>query len=791
LLITTNFIVTKCYGNSYNELPAIKSGLNKIIPILLTAIAIATITPVVFLNLEGWDAIVSPSVDIRAPYNSTDIMGPEVTPPVDVPAPYDDVGVVESKVPPPVGSTGIQLENSTLRKITSQTQLFEVLHTDGNFVMHDRGVFKIEETELETQQYTAEEVGGYLSSPVRIGPSDAVDELSAPTAFSDDRTRDYSVTNIQVGGVDEPDFLKNDDRYAYIARDNTLTVVDLWPAAYAHIATKVALDIDPSYIHDIFLNGDKLVVFYESKRDNVVVPEFEFELVNPHAPAAHVVVVDITDRANPHVQTRYSVDGYFADARMIGPYVYIITTTDLDKHPWIPIVRDIDAGVDMTSETYYFEDDRDFSTFAVLAVLDLESDYNAITSETYMIGSTGTYYVTQENLYLTYNRYVEFVLTDTHIQEIVFTAIVPLLPVDVQNQIKVAHAGTDGNVSRFLDMLNKIATDHFEGLEPAMQDELIDRFEEVRKTNKWFTVPTMETVIHKISINGPDTSYVARGTVPGTLINQFSMGENPAGDRLRVATTVDYHSSLNHSSGVYVLNDELGMVGYISHIAPDESIYSARFVGDRLYMVTFRQIDPFFVIDISDDTPRILGELKIPGFSNYLHPYDADHIIGIGRDTILSGGSTEHLGVKISMFGVADVSNPKVIDNLVIGTGSTHSDVLDDHKAFFLDRTRSVISIPIEGQSSHLEIPALIVPADDWRGFYVIYVNDDKKFNLRGTITHMSSHDGQSTGYRTFYIEDVLYTVSDSMLSANDIETLEPIKSVPLQGTGSIMEFVG
>ena len=101
------------------------------------------------------------------------------------------------------------------------------------------------------------------------------------------------------------------------------------------------------------------------------------------------------------------------------------------------------------------------------------------------------------------------------------------------------------------------------------------------------------------------------------------------------------------------------VVGGLDEIAPDESIFSARFMGDRLYLVTFQQIDPFFVIDLSSDTPKILGELKIPGFSNYLHPYDEDHVIGIGRDTKeIGSGRVQQLGVKIALFDVSNVSDP-------------------------------------------------------------------------------------------------------------------------------------
>ena len=169
--------------------------------------------------------------------------------------------------------------------------------------------------------------------------------------------------------------------------------------------------------------------------------------------------------------------------------------------------------------------------------------------------------------------------------------------------------------------------------------------------------------------------------------------------------------------------NNLNIVGGLDQIAPDESIFSSRFMGDR-YMVTFQQIDPFFVIDLSSDTPKILGELKIPGFSNYLHPFDEEHVIGVGRDTKEIGDNgVQQLGIKIALFNVADVSNPKVADDIIIGDRSTHSEALHNHKAFFFDKTRGVLSIPIKGMQMILEelsSSKMIAPDyNRWSGFYV------------------------------------------------------------------------
>jgi uncharacterized secreted protein with C-terminal beta-propeller domain len=288
------------------------------------------------------------------------------------------------------------------------------------------------------------------------------------------------------------------------------------------------------------------------------------------------------------------------------------------------------------------------------------------------------------------------------------------------------------------------------------------------------------------------------GSVPGRLLNQFSMDQS--GDRFRVATTTEYYTQYQgtvHANAVYVLDEQLNIVGGLDQIAPDESIFSARFIGDRLYLVTFQQIDPFFVIDLSTDTPKILGELKITGFSNYLHPYDEEHIIGIGRDTKeIEEGRVQQLGIKIALFNVADVNNPKVIDDVIMGDSSTYSESLNNHKAFFFDKTREVLSIPISGDAESLnENSSSKMFAPDynrWNGFYVFDLNSSDGFNLKGTITH-SADDSRYYGMgnaRTFYIDDVLYTASERYLKMNSFNDLEEINLIKLENTGKFIEYL-
>jgi len=328
-------------------------------------------------------------------------------------------------------------------------------------------------------------------------------------------------------------------------------------------------------------------------------------------------------------------------------------------------------------------------------------------------------------------------------------------------------------------------------------------FEKIREALNEYDIKIQEdsrkTIIHKISIDEDKIKYVAKGSVPGRLLNQFSMDEN--GDRFRVATTTEIYTQYKgtvRSNAVYILDEQLNLVGGLDQIAPNESIFSARFIEDRLYLVTFQQIDPFFVIDLSSDTPKILGELKIPGFSNYLHPYDKEYIIGIGRDTKeIENGRVKQLGIKIALFNVVDVNNPIVADEVIIGDSSTHSESLNNHKAFFFDKTRGVLSIPISGDEESLNAISsskMFAPEyNRWNGFYVFDLDSSNGFNLKGTVRHSDDNDSQYYGIgnaRTFYIDDVLYTASDRYLKMNSFNNLEEINAIKLENTGKFIEYL-
>ncbi|MDH3696824.1 MAG: beta-propeller domain-containing protein, partial [Nitrosopumilus sp.] len=608
---------------------------------------------------------------------------------------------------------------------------------------------------------------------------------------------DYSTTNVQVENVDEPDYLKNDSKYVYIVSQNTLTIIDAYPAESAKLILKIALDIESQYIQNMFLNENRLVIFYNGQSDDEIIPQYDFIPRRSYSSVTHALIVDVSDKENPTILKDYSIDGHFRDARMIGDYAYFVTNSNIDyQYPRLPVIMEDSIRI-MTPEAFYFDNVEQFSNFNTLTAIDIFGD--KINSETFLMGYSGTFYVSEDNFYLTYQQNMPFGFYENSSRDRFFDVVVPLLPNNIQNEIKSIQSDSSINSSAQWMKISELMQKSYNAMDKNDKEKLFEKIREaLNEYDAKIQEETRKTIIHKISIDEDKIEYVAKGSVPGRLLNQFSMDES--GDRFRVATTEEYyiqHQGTIRSNAVYVLDEQLNIVGELDGIAPDESIFSAKFMGDRLYLVTFEQIDPFFVIDLATDTPKILGELKIPGFSNYLHPYDEEYIIGIGRDTKeVDNGRVQQLGIKIALFNVADVNNPKVADDIIVGDSSTYSEALNNHKAFFFDKTSGVLSIPISGDAKNLNgISSSKMFAPDynrWSGFYVFDLDNVDGFNLKGTVTH-SAEDSRYYGMnnaRTFYIDDVLYTASEGYLKMNFLNNLEEINSIKLENTGKFIGYI-
>ena len=641
-----------------------------------------------------------------------------------------------------------------------------------------------------------------MDDDVMFEMAESVSDSGIPTSLpavskTESAGGEYSTTNVQVENVDEPDYLKNDSKYVYIVSKNTLSIIDAYPAESAQLILKIALDIESQHIQNMFLNGDRLVIFYNGQSEDEVIPQYDFIPRRSYSPVTHALVIDISNKENPNIVKDYSIDGHFRDARMIGDFAYFVTNVNVDyQYPRLPIILEDSIPI-MTPNAFYFDNIEQVSNFNTLTAIDIFGD--TINSETFLMGYSGTFYVSEDNFYLTYQQNIPFGFNENLSHDRFFDVIVPLLSKDVQNEIKMIQNDSELNSSAQWIKISELMQNYYNELEKLEKEKL---FEEIRVALNEYDTKIQEesrkTIIHKISIEEDKIEYVGKGAVPGRLLNQFSMDQN--GDRFRVATTTEYYTQYQgtiRANSVYILDEELKIVGELDNIAPDESIFSSRFIGDRLYLVTFQQIDPFFVIDLSEDTPKILGELKIPGFSNYLHPYDEDHIIGIGRDTKEIGENrVQQLGIKIALFNVADVNNPKVADEIIIGDSSTNSEALYNHKAFFFDKTKEILSIPINGNSESLRenstMEKITSGYDRWNGFYVFDMDITNEISLKGTISHSindSRYYGMSNA-RTFFIDEILYTVSDEFLKMNLIENLNEINLIKLENTGKFIDYM-
>ena len=275
----------------------------------------------------------------------------------------------------------------------------------------------------------------------------------------------------------------------------------------------------------------------------------------------------------------------------------------------------------------------------------------------------------------------------------------------------------------------------------------------------WGTV----TNITRFTVDGTRIAYSGGGMVQGSLLNQFSMDEYDG--NLRVATTEWRGDSLN---SVYILDRNMDQIGSIENLAPGERIFSARFMGDIGYVVTFRQVDPLFVLDLSDpENPKVTGELKVPGFSNYLHPISQDILLGIGQDVDEETGIQQ--GIKLSLFDVSDSGKPREIKNLTLGDTGSYAEVLHNHKALMLKPEEELIAF-----DATLNTYSGKLAREAFNGLVVVKASKAGDLQLVVEISNEGIY-GQNVK-RPVYIGDILYYVMDDQIRAFHMDDFEEIK---------------
>ncbi len=669
-----------------------------------------------------------------------------------------------------------------IKKFTSIDELKEFLKNNKTTSVSGRGMIMEKGLALDG-----------MAVPQAIMKSENI--FAETEEISDVRSDDYSETNVQVQGVDEADIIKTDGKYIYAVVKNDLYIVNAYPANNAEVLSKITFKSRPQ---DIYINDNSLVIFGQ---DNQIYKTEKYKKFRRRSQYVFFKVFDITDKKNPKQTRDLNFEGSYNNSRMIGDYVYFVTANRnynyIDNEPVLPRILD---GNDMVKnikpDIYYFNMPYSSYNFTSISAINIKDDNKKINSDIYLMSNTQNMYVSQNNIYITYTKYIsEYQLEMEIMKEIIY----PLLSKKDQDKISKIES-VENFILNQNEKINKImmiienfgaslSQEEQEKLAKDTENKMKQKYEDISKELE-------KTVIHKIAINKGDLEYKTNGEVTGKVLNQFSMDEN--NKYFRIATTKNrtwsrYDREKRKSyNNLYVLDENLKQVGALENLAEDEKIYSVRFMQNRAYMVTFKQIDPLFVIDLSDpENPTVLGKLKIPGYSDYLHPYDDTTLIGLGKDTEESEwGGLSVKGLKLSLFDVADVKNPKEIDTYIMGDSGSDSIALRDHKAFLFSKEKNLLSIPvlIREQAGEKNWKRKLVFSGA-----VIFNIDKNGFKLKGKIDHsdggiLSPSDywhGYSyydnTVKRSLYIDDNLYTFSNKYIKVNNINDLEIINKIELK----------
>jgi uncharacterized secreted protein with C-terminal beta-propeller domain len=528
---------------------------------------------------------------------------------------------------------------------------------------------------------------------------------------------DYSTTNVQVENVDEADTVKTDGEFIYYVVGNKVIIINA--EEMKEISTiEISKEKERFSPREIFIKENKLIVLgnyykYEENIENSTAKRSDvyYDIARIKTTTmAKAIVYDVSDKENLKVIREVCLDGNYINSRMIGDNIYFISTKSVYYYEGIkdedilPLVKDSlqtkEAKTVNYSDIVYFKD-TDYNSYMLVGGFNINNS-EPLNIETFW-GASSQIYASEKNLYITKTNYSDY-------------------------------------------------RDYYKS----------------------------KTTIYKFDLNNSHISLKAKGEVEGYLNNQFSMDEYEG--KLRVATNIrikeDVEENIENDeedintfkqtidgNRLYVLDEELKEIGRIDNLAKDEKIYAVRFIGKYGYIVTFKQIDPLFVIDLSDPTnPQIKGELKIPGYSAYLHPYDENHIIGIGYNTKDNGyGGITNYNMKMSMFDVSDAENPKEIFNIDIGNSYTYSDILYNHKSLFYKKADNLIGITVGSNGKNT--------------FELFKIDLEKGFEEYGRITGENINSIE----RTIYIENTLYSLGYKNIISYNLENLEKIKELEIE----------
>lgn len=533
----------------------------------------------------------------------------------------------------------------------------------------------------------------------------------------------HSETNVQVEGVDEPDMVKTDGERIVILSEGTLIVVDVTGDEPVEVGRVSAGDLS---VQSLFLDGDTVLLFGSvwghgpipfTEGDAAIAPV-------PSTPTMRIVEVDIS--GDPEINATMSIDGAFISGRMVDNSVRLVLTSSPVGFEW-----SYPEGSGLRAERKAIEENRE-----------IVRNSTAENWIPYYLTTDADGEVIEEGTLFDCDR-------AAHPEEFSGVDMLSVITIDIPAGLDVTDA--TGVLAR-----GETVYSSEESLYIATQNWETWRWIDSADDRNRPEGPT--TDIHKFDISdSARTTYLASGSIEGYLLNQFAMDEHEGMLRVASTTTPRWSGSGPESESRVTILREIGgglvRVGLIDGLGETEQIYSVRFMGDVAYVVTFRQTDPLYTLDLSDPRrPELVGELKIPGYSAYLHPVGEGLLMGVGQDATDEG---QVLGTQVSIFDVSDLSDPTRVDTFTLSEG-TNSAVEYDHHAFLYWEGLAVIPI----QEWHWDDKGEEV----FMGAIALTVGDDGRIGHLGEVVHpggdTKSWDSRAQILRSVVVGDSIYTIS-------------------------------
>lgn len=531
---------------------------------------------------------------------------------------------------------------------------------------------------------------------------------------------DYSVTNAQVDGIAESDIVKTDGKFIYVLSrcqdgSSQIYILGIENGVMENVSSFALLqDGFVRSSEEMYLSGNMLVIVqqgYEYREDSAEDRDFpqirnSWRWYNSGKEKTKILIYNIADRTSPKLVAEHKQDGRQVSSREKDGYLYVIS--EKNNNDYCPVM-----------DNFLLEEDGMSDVKPENNIESRESEENSTEKNSENIDKSLD--IREEAIKNKDNKKAEEtrdkvdnspVRTDASSEDILLTIQekenLPKINDDIVPAESIYYSRE--NTSNVYTIITSICLDKPDAIVDSISIMTGSSHCYVSESAIYFTQylwrlkrESTETALVKIGYTDGKFELSAQGIVKGVLDDQFSMDEKDG--YLRLVTTVDQYSQADKSNywqeyfgrtnSLYVLDGNLQVVGMLEGLAKDESIYSARFIGDIAYFVTYRNTDPLFSVDLSDPTsPKLLGALKIPGFSDYLHPFGDHLLLGIGYDTGENGqGETK---IKLTMFDITDPSNVVEKHSLILDDYES-SEACYNHKSVLVDAAKNIIGFPAQG----------------------------------------------------------------------------------------------